>query len=190
MVYYLMNGVFGGTNIQSKKDLLGVFIIDSFYCFFFPYILGAYITTEEVLKASVLEDCEKLWTEGNFEKAIALRAVKSLIVDRGSCLLGRDIFDGIVHGTAVWCLSSTAKDEVRYHIDYGELHRYETNIIYPPLYAGTCHLSPLSTIEDIDGGAFKANLNGVEHYRKFGYKCKILLARFILVFCVALFSSF
>jgi hypothetical protein len=171
-----MNGVFEVMNILLEKDLPGVVtLLVLFFTFSSICFIGAYITTEEVLKPSVLEDCENLWTEGDCEKAIALRAVRSLVVDRGSCLLGRDLFGGIIHGTAVWCLSSTLKDEVRYHVDYGELYRYETNIIYPPLYAGTCHISPLTTVEDIDGGAFKANLSGVEHYRKFGYKCRRLL---------------
>jgi hypothetical protein len=51
--------------------------------------------------------------------------------------------------------------------------RYETNIIYPPLYAGTCHVSPLHGEEDMVGGDFRANIKGIEHYRKFGYKGRI-----------------
>jgi hypothetical protein len=59
--------------------------------------------------------------------------------------------------------------------------RYETNVIYPPLYAGTCHLSPLNVCNEIDGestlssgimegGDFQANTGGLKHYQKFGYK--------------------
>ncbi len=73
-------------------------------------------------------------------------------------------------GTAVWCLCSDETDSVQYHIDYAELYRYETNIIYPPLYAGTCQVSPISGSEDMEGGDFQANVTGVEHYRRFGYK--------------------
>ena len=73
-------------------------------------------------------------------------------------------------GTAVWCLCSDETDSVQYHIDYAELYRYETNVIYPPLYAGTCQVAPLSGDEDMVGGDFQANVQGIEHYRHFGYK--------------------
>jgi hypothetical protein len=59
---------------------------------------------------------------------------------------------------------------VQYHIDYAELYRYETNVIYPPLYAGTCQVSPVHGDEDMVGGDFQANVRGIEHYRQFGYK--------------------
>lgn len=72
----------------------------------------------------------------------------------------------------MWCLCSDETDSVQYHIDYAELYRYETNVIYPPMYAGTCQLSPVHSEEEMIGGDFQANIGGVEHYRKFGYKCK------------------
>ena len=101
------------------------------------------------------------------ERAISLIAVRSLLFQRGRCLIGGDM--NKIHGTAVWCLQSDMTTEVEYHIDYAELYRYENNIIYPPIYAGTCHLSPLQD-GDITGGDFMVNTNGLEHYRKFGYK--------------------
>ena len=73
-------------------------------------------------------------------------------------------------GTAVWCLCSDETDSVQYHIDYAELYRYETNVIYPPLYAGTCQVSPFNGDDDMVGGDFQANIRGIEHYREFGYK--------------------
>jgi len=73
----------------------------------------------------------------------------------------------------VWCLASDETDSVQYHIDYAELYRYETNIIYPPIYAGTCHLSPLNGDADMIGGDFQANVRGVDHYKQFGYKGKL-----------------
>jgi len=73
-------------------------------------------------------------------------------------------------GTAVWCLCSDETDSVQYHIDYAELYRYETNIIYPPLYAGTCQVSPINGPEDMEGGDFQANVTGVEHYRRLATK--------------------
>jgi hypothetical protein len=52
-------------------------------------------------------------------------------------------------------------------------YRYETNVIYPPVYAGTCHVSPIYGVNDMVGGAFRANLAGVTHYEHFGYKAKL-----------------
>ena len=51
--------------------------------------------------------------------------------------------------------------------------RYETNIIHPPLYAGTCHISPLEEGE-MEGGNFAANMDGLDHYKRFGYKGKLV----------------
>jgi hypothetical protein len=67
-------------------------------------------------------------------------------------------------------LASGLTNEVEYHIDYAELYRYETNIIQPPLFAGTFHVSPFHNSEDIVGGDFMVNIKGLEHYKKFGYK--------------------
>jgi hypothetical protein len=80
-----------------------------------------------------------------------------------------------VSGTVVWSLCSTTASEVKYHVDYAELYRYETNIIYPPLYAGTIQVSPLgmqpcNETNTMEGGSFLVNTSGLEHYKKFGYK--------------------
>lgn len=75
-------------------------------------------------------------------------------------------------GTAVWCLASGTTNAVEYHIDYAELYRYETGIIQPPLYAGTVQVSPFLPGE-LTGGDFAANMEGLEHYRKHGYKGKL-----------------
>jgi hypothetical protein len=64
----------------------------------------------------------------------------------------------------------------QYHIDYAELYRYETNVIHPPLYAGTCHVSPIGP-GDMEGGDFCAHVGGLDHYRKFGYKGKLAVAK-------------
>ena len=42
-------------------------------------------------------------------------------------------------------------------------------VIHPPIYGGTCHLSPFQS-GDMSGGDFMVNLGGIEHYKKFGYK--------------------
>ena len=136
---------------------------------------------------------EDIWANNDFERAIALVATRSLFYERAGGLLGpdkehmhgsickhEDIFlkhlltstltAPLFVGTAVWCLCSDETDSVQYHIDYAELYRYETNIIYPPLYAGTCQVSPIHGPDDMEGGDFQANVTGVEHYRRFGYK--------------------
>ena len=77
-----------------------------------------------------------------------------------------------IHGTVVWCLQSAVLDNVTYHIDYAELYRYETNIIHPPLYAGTAHISPESN--RMRGGHFMANMEGLSHYKRFGYKGRLV----------------
>jgi hypothetical protein len=38
-----------------------------------------------------------------------------------------------VHGISVWVIVSNVNDSVQYHIDYAEMFRYQTNIIYPPM---------------------------------------------------------
>lgn len=75
----------------------------------------------------------------------------------------------LIVGTAVWCLTSSSANAVEYHIDYAELYRQERNIIVPPLYAGTCHISPMAD-GDMIGGDLMVNTKGLDHYKQFGYK--------------------
>lgn len=113
---------------------------------------------------------DTLWMEGSAErkeKALSLVAYRSYFNKLGTECLLKDKHR--IHGVAVWCLSSGVSNQVQYHIDYAELYRYETNVIHPPLYAGTCQISPLRGREMI-GGDFYANLDGLEHYKEFGYK--------------------
>ena len=44
----------------------------------------------------------------------------------------------------MWLIASSLSDEVAYHIDYAEILRYQTNIIHPPLYGATLHLTPVA----------------------------------------------
>mmetsp|Transcript_15372 Transcript_15372/g.23150 ORF Transcript_15372/g.23150 Transcript_15372/m.23150 type:complete len:367 (-) Transcript_15372:168-1268(-) len=125
---------------------------------------GAYVTTSDVLNPDI--STEDLYTQDP-EKAISLQAVRAFFQHKGCYFLAED--KTRIHGCAVWCLSSGETNSVEYHIDYAELYRYETNIIHPPLYAGTCHVSPLVGDEML-GGDFSANLNGLDHYKRFGYK--------------------
>ena len=106
------------------------------------------------------------------------------------CLLGpSSTLSTDAHGVAVWALSSSEGSEVRYHIDYAELLRYEHNITVPPLLAGTVHCTDFgstscSLVHDggkdwkrednatgiMDGGDFAVNLGGLCHYAMHGYK--------------------
>jgi hypothetical protein len=113
---------------------------------------------------------DTLWAAGtplDKEKAISLLVYRQYFEQHGTEFLQKD--QARIHGVAVWCLSSGQSNQVQYHIDYAELYRYETNIIHPPLYAGTCQLSPLRG-KDMIGGDFYANMSGLDHYRDFGYK--------------------
>lgn len=130
---------------------------------------GAYIPTAMARDSSI--DAEQLWRSGDCEKAVALVTVRSLFLDRAADLIGPDI--DAIHGTAVWCLASGITNEVQYHLDYAELYRYETNIIYPPVYAGTFQASQVHSEDDMRGGDFFANMSGLEHYARFGYKGRL-----------------
>eukprot|EP00981_Chlorochromonas_danica_P005468 scaffold1105_cov184-Ochromonas_danica.AAC.3 len=131
---------------------------------------GVYIPTTMALDTTI--DAEVLWQrEEEKEKALALVAVRHLFFDRAAALIGPDV--NSIHGTAIWCLTSGLTKEVQYHLDYAELYRYETNIIFPPIYAGTYQASPVLDNNDMIGGDFYANIEGLEHYRRFGYKGKL-----------------
>ena len=130
---------------------------------------GVYVTGEEARNGCL--SSEELFKDDP-EKAMALEAVRALVYSRGAGVVGADAEERI-HGTAIWCLASSESAEVNYHIDYAELYRYETNIIHPPLYAGTCHVSPLR-VGDMTGGDFMVNSEGLGHYKRFGYKGALL----------------
>lgn len=133
---------------------------------------GVYIITDDAINCKN-ELLEELWNSDkdcDKEKAIGLISKKSLILQKGKDIIEKDLEN--IHGTVVWCLSSGLSNSVQYHIDYAELYRYETNVIHPPLYAGTMHVSPLEDGEMI-GGDFKVNMGGLNHYSKFGYKGKL-----------------
>ncbi len=77
-------------------------------------------------------------------------------------------FDEQAHGVAVWGLTAHVQSQVPYHLDYAEQIRYESNVIVPPLLAGTLQC----TRDKIHGGDFVVSLEGIPHYQKHGYKCK------------------
>jgi hypothetical protein len=138
---------------------------------------GFYVVTKELClsldEAQFAAAAEELWASGQAQKALSLVATRSLLVTHGNVHSDSSLLERI-DGTAVWCLTSSEKAFVQYHLDYAELYRYETNNIIPPILAGTCHVSPIDGPEDMEGGAFRANVNGIEHYRQWGYKGRLV----------------
>jgi len=102
---------------------------------------------------------------------LAKEAVINFIIQKASSI-HRDFSK--IHGIGVWALSSDLNDEVQYHIDYAELVRYEHNVIYPPLYAGTiqCTKVNFESGSTMVGGDFCVHTGGLDHYAKHGYKGK------------------
>ena len=72
-----------------------------------------------------------------------------------------------LHGVAVWSLGATEGSQVPYHLDYAEQIRYETNRIVPPILAGTLQCTRTSSMV---GGTYCAHVEGLEHYKRHGYK--------------------
>jgi hypothetical protein len=70
------------------------------------------------------------------------------------------------HGVAVWALASEPGSQVPYHLDYAEQLRYESNIIVPPILAGTLQC----TSGAVQGGAYCVHTAGLSHYQVHGYK--------------------
>ena len=131
---------------------------------------GVYVLTSDV--CDTLLDPNAMWGSDP-ERAIGLMSVRALLLERGRGVIGSDL--DRIHGTVVWCLASGLSNQVEYHIDYAELYRYETNVIHPPLYAGTCQVSPMKADgSSMKGGDFCVNVAGLDHYRKCGYKGKLM----------------
>ena len=74
-----------------------------------------------------------------------------------------------VHGFGVWAVIGGVGLETSYHIDYAEIYRHQTNCIVPPLHAATIQVAPVEP-EGVEGGTFGAHRDGLEHYRRHGYK--------------------
>lgn len=82
----------------------------------------------------------------------------------GACHLGRQIKLSTIS------TMQNSIGEMSYNTWFSLFYsRYETNVIHPPLYAGTCQISSLHGNELI-GGDFYANSRGLDHYKEFGYK--------------------
>ena len=93
---------------------------------------------------------------------------------RGAGELLRDDLEH-VHGFSVWAVIGGVGFETAYHVDYAEMYRRETNVIRPPVHALTLQVSPLPEgLEPgaVVGGTFGAHVDGLEHYRRTGYKTR------------------
>ncbi|KAG1705626.1 hypothetical protein DVH05_003328 [Phytophthora capsici] len=154
-------------------------------------VWGVYVPMSELqlenadnqLQAPELEQDEAKNPDA-YRHALARRTVQEF-------LLGSDARQRITkrdwertHGVAVWVIASDCNDETEYHLDYAEQVRYETNVIFPPIYGATLHVSPLhndlTEVEAIqgretrsfEGGGFYVNLTGLAHYDQYGYKTR------------------
>lgn len=91
--------------------------------------------------------------------------------------LGKLIQDDLkhVHGFSVWAVLGGVGFETAYHMDYAEMYRRETNIIRPPIHGLTLQVCPLPAdllAGQVVGGTFGAHLDGLDHYRRTGYKTR------------------
>ncbi|KAJ0396079.1 hypothetical protein P43SY_008761 [Pythium insidiosum] len=102
-----------------------------------------------------------------YREALATAAAHELLVESAHEVISTQDW-AETHGVAVWVIASNCNDETEYHLDYAEMLRYETNVIFPPLYGATLHVSR----GDIEGGGFHVNRRGLEHYREYGYKTR------------------
>ncbi|KAG6954384.1 hypothetical protein JG688_00012376 [Phytophthora aleatoria] len=153
-------------------------------------VWGVYVPVGELQFENALEASELNRDETEdpvaYRHALARRTVQEFLVqkDAGQCITKSDWER--THGVAVWVIASDCDDETEYHLDYAEQVRYETNVIFPPIYGATLHVSPLhNEVNDkgaatnqvretssFEGGGFHVNLTGLPHYDKYGYKTR------------------
>lgn len=151
--------------------------------------LQDFSTGEKPLETPELEQDEAEDPDA-YRHALARRTVQEFLAqkDAGQRISEQDWQR--THGVAVWVIASDCDDETEYHLDYAEQVRYETNVVFPPIYGATLHVSPLHNQGDsgakddgatpnqgretssFDGGGFHVNLTGLAHYDKYGYKTR------------------
>lgn len=131
----------------------------------------------------------------SYRRRLARRAVQEFLVAKATpdVVSSRDWEK--THGVAVWVIASSAGDETEYHLDYAEQVRFEANVLVPPVYGATLHVSRLHNAADapdcapqvgggcvdqveddgvmeLDGGGFHVNTDGLDHYEAYGYKTR------------------
>lgn len=122
-------------------------------------------------------------------KALAKQAIRQFLLAQTGDIISSEDWRR-AHGVAVWVIASDCEDETEYHLDYAEMVRYETNVVFPPIYGATLHVSPLlndercqpqppqetaagAAIARFDGGGFHVNTRGLAHYQQYGYKTRL-----------------
>ncbi|CAH0492781.1 unnamed protein product [Peronospora farinosa] len=153
-------------------------------------VWGTYVSVNELKKQSttslnenVLES-DEMQDPNAYRHALARRTIQEFLMGNAGHWITQNDWDR-THGVAVWVIASECNDETEYHLDYAEQVRYESNVIFPPIYGATLHVSPLySDINDVavaskgrrtslfEGGGFYVNLTGLKHYEKYGYKTR------------------
>ena len=132
-------------------------------------VWGEYVSLEEMDALLVPDENGKETT--HCRRRLAAQAVHSFFRESFADLVCEDWEENkTVHGVSVWVIASGVGNSVQYHIDYAEMFRFQTNTIYPPMYGGTLHLTNSTEME---GGGFYVHRDGLEHYRRYKYKCPL-----------------
>jgi hypothetical protein len=156
-------------------------------------VWGVYIPTSELDQEETYQGNSEMEKEDHekaneYRKHLARRAIREFLRSKSKSITNEDWQN--THGTAVWVIASDTNDETEYHLDYAEQVRYATNVIFPPIYGGTLHVSPLTNLSStiieesstlqgkknlypLEGGAFFVNTCGLKHYQKYGYKTRL-----------------
>ncbi|RLN38393.1 hypothetical protein BBJ28_00016491 [Nothophytophthora sp. Chile5] len=155
-------------------------------------VWGVYVSVEELKLENKRQGDQEIEFERpeeedqeGYRHNLAVRAVQEFLVarDDGVSITKHDWQR--THGVAVWVIASDCDDETEYHLDYAEQVRYETNVVFPPIYGATLHVSPLRNVDTkpfsqhqerethvFEGGGFHVNLKGLQHYETYGYKTR------------------
>ncbi|POM74505.1 Hypothetical protein PHPALM_8538 [Phytophthora palmivora] len=148
-------------------------------------VWGVYVSMSDLQVENVLEIPESEQNDPDtYRQALARRTVQEFLMGPESAQWITKTDWERTHGVAVWVIASDCNDETEYHLDYAEQVRYETNVVFPPIYGATLHVSPLHSNDEtgtlnqgretssFDGGGFHVNLTGLSHYDKYGYKTR------------------
>lgn len=149
-------------------------------------VWGVYVRMDELESEQSHTTDAELSPETLERKALAKQAIQQFLRAQTGSIISSDDWQR-AHGVAVWVIASDCEDETEYHLDYAEMVRYETNVIFPPIYGATLHVSPLvnsesnepqetcsgAAIERFDGGGFHVNTRGLAHYQQYGYKTRL-----------------
>jgi len=167
--------------VAIREDVVPDFLVQNLYDSAVEAgVWGEYVSLDEIdalLLSSNDDSCVNNVNENSkssnkplTRRQLAAQAVHSFFCERFADLIQEDWKEKYVHGVSVWVIASDVGNSVQYHIDYAEMFRFQTNTIYPPMYGGTLHLTKTSEME---GGGFFVHKDGLEHYRKFQYKCSL-----------------